>query len=243
LYQIEDASRIVQKFLLGRGDANDLLAIRDTINVTDQIKTRVLQERELELQANADRAEEWHYVDILLDRMRNLTTLAERIDSAVDESEFRRQERAALGTPRDEDDGAFGGPVVPIQGPTAKTEVIVWNVNSFSPELRKLHDHLASLHAKKEEMEQTLKVEFSAPSLQLKTSFHHGLHIRIGNPRRDSSKIGESKTAILVGQSGSSKSFFYPAWSQLGAEIGNTEQAIQQAERRAFESGSWTRST
>lgn len=128
LYQIEDASRIVQKFLLGRGDANDLLAIRDTINITDQIKTRILQERELELQGNISRAEDWHYADILLDRMRDLTALAVRIDSAVDESEFRRQERAALGAPRDEDGELEAGPVIPIRGPPQKSDVIVWTM-------------------------------------------------------------------------------------------------------------------
>ncbi|KZO99797.1 hypothetical protein CALVIDRAFT_548612 [Calocera viscosa TUFC12733] len=237
LYQIEDASRIVQKFLLGRGDANDLLAIRDTINVTDEIKTRILQERDLELQSNADRAEEWNNANILLERMRILTSLADRIDSAVDESEFRRQERAALGAPREEDDDFSNGPAVPIQGPTPKPDVIVWTMKpDFSPELQHLHNHLISLRARKEDMEKALKEEYSAPSLQLKSSFNHGLHVRIGNPRRDSRKIGESKTAVLIGQSASSKSFFYPAWSKLGAEIASTEQSIQQAERRAFES-------
>ncbi|EJT98879.1 hypothetical protein DACRYDRAFT_82640 [Dacryopinax primogenitus] len=236
LYQIEDASRIVQKFLLGRGDANDLLAIRDTINVTDQIKARVLQERELELQESGKRAEEWYYADILLDRMRNLTPLAERIDSAVDESEFRRQERAALGMPREEDDDSAGEAVVPIRGPALKPDVIVWTMKpDFSPELRGLHDHLASLHSQREEMEQQLKAEFSAPSLQLKSSLNHGLHIRIGNPKRDSRKITESETAVMIGQSGSSKSFFYPAWTRLGEKIARAEQAIQSAERKAFE--------
>ncbi|KZT58414.1 hypothetical protein CALCODRAFT_238116 [Calocera cornea HHB12733] len=237
LYQIEDASRIVQKFLLGRGDANDLLAIRDTINVTEQIKTRILQERDLELQSNVERAEEWNNVNILLDRMRDLRPLAERIDNAVDESEFRRQERAALGAPREEDDEPIGGSAVPIHSPSPKTDVIVWTMKSdFSPELQHLHKHLASLQTRKDEMELELKQEFSAPSLQLKTSFNHGLHIRIGNPRRDSRKIGESDTMVLIGQSASSKSFFHRPWSRLGAEIATTEQSIQQAERRAFES-------
>ena len=50
LGDMEDASRIVQKFILGRGDATDLSAIHSTILIWASIKRRIELEKNMKLQ-------------------------------------------------------------------------------------------------------------------------------------------------------------------------------------------------
>lgn len=47
---VDDATRIVQKFLLGRGDVSDLSAICATIDVWSSMKSRVALEKSMERQ-------------------------------------------------------------------------------------------------------------------------------------------------------------------------------------------------
>lgn len=95
---------------------------------------------------------------------------------------------------------------------------LIYSFHSFSEELQSLHTNLTALLTRKTSLELELRRNFSAPSLKLHSSYTHGLHLRIGNLRPDSTKIGASKTAVMVGQSGSSKSFFDPV-SQLCSSL------------------------
>ncbi len=84
LPKLEDASRIVQKFSLGRGDASDLLGIRNTAATWSDLRRRIEQERLLEMRERDNfNAEEWSSLDSLLSRMANLDDLHTRIHSAL----------------------------------------------------------------------------------------------------------------------------------------------------------------
>lgn len=84
LGSVEDATRIVQKFLAGRGDTNDLLAVRNTIDVWESIRSRMQMERDTELQgSSAALGDEWNSPNMLMEGMCDLRPLADSINLAL----------------------------------------------------------------------------------------------------------------------------------------------------------------
>lgn len=91
LKRLEDASRIVQRFLLGKGDVTDLSAIKSAIDIWEDVKSRIEMEYQMEMQRRPPAADnEWLDLKGLLDRMANLQRLALRIGAAVDVSRLDR---------------------------------------------------------------------------------------------------------------------------------------------------------
>lgn len=81
---VEDTSRVVQKFVLGRGNVGDLSSICLTIKVWTSIKERIEQERAIErAKLENPLSDEWAGVDALLERMTDLAPLATRIAFAL----------------------------------------------------------------------------------------------------------------------------------------------------------------
>ena len=84
LGDMEDASRIVQKFTLGRGDPGDLSAIHSTVIIWASVKSRIELERRMEeRERGAIIEEEWASVGVLMSRMSDLRELANRISMAL----------------------------------------------------------------------------------------------------------------------------------------------------------------
>ena len=79
---IDDVTRTVQKFLLGRGSPSDIAAISAAISTWSFIKGRILLERELE--ARKELELEWASVDALTSRMKDMSELARKIQTAFD---------------------------------------------------------------------------------------------------------------------------------------------------------------
>lgn len=86
LKSVEDASRITQRFLLGKGKTDDLVAIQHTIEIWEAIKKRMTLEKSMgniELRDN-DLSSVWKNLDSLLSRLADLHHLAKRIEQAVE---------------------------------------------------------------------------------------------------------------------------------------------------------------
>ena len=81
---IDDVTRTVQKFLLGRGSTSDIAAISTAISTWSFIKGRILLERELQLRQNSHLDPEWASVDSLTSRMEDLSELVRKIQTALD---------------------------------------------------------------------------------------------------------------------------------------------------------------
>lgn len=80
----EDTGRIVQKFLLGRGDASDLLALNTTIRSWSVIAKTVGGERRLEASERKDfNKNDWASIDALMSRVNHLHDLSEMITAAL----------------------------------------------------------------------------------------------------------------------------------------------------------------
>ncbi len=84
LGRTEVASRIVQRFLLGRGDSNDLSAISSAVSTWSDLRARVAHERHMESEENGKyNKEEWASMDALMLRMVDLDDLAKRINMSI----------------------------------------------------------------------------------------------------------------------------------------------------------------
>ena len=82
LRQTGDAIRLVQKLQLQRGDADDLLAIAETIGVHSQIVARLRLETKLSPKTKGNQ-DQFASLGLLLGRVSDLSKLAERIGTAV----------------------------------------------------------------------------------------------------------------------------------------------------------------
>ena len=85
LRDAEDATRIVQKFLLGRGSYHDLTAICTTIDIWTSIKERILMEKSME--GRDVEHMEWASIEALMDRLSDLDSLARRIRMSLSQRE------------------------------------------------------------------------------------------------------------------------------------------------------------
>ncbi|KAF8898515.1 muts domain V-domain-containing protein [Infundibulicybe gibba] len=227
LKRTEDIRRITQKFVLGRGDANDLLAISSTIHSWTLIWERIREERRLEaVERSIFQPSDWSFLDMLLNRMRDLTELSSRIVTAL------------KLTP---DDIPVNGADT-VRNSEADNETSVsfgydkWTINpTFSDHILMLHTELDDLLREKQNLENTLRQTYDAPSLTLRSSPAQGMHVHLAKLKRDRKKLDDDSAFITLAESASTKCYFHKAWSQLGARIVNTTAALTTAEKEALE--------
>jgi len=116
LRKIEDAARIVQRFLAGRGAPDDLRSIGAAIAHWEAFRLRLDLERKMEAVEQGSLSE-WEHMDSLLSKMTPLKDLSEKISGAV--SSYEDLET----TERDED--AEGQLLDPLMASTiSKTAVL-----------------------------------------------------------------------------------------------------------------------
>ncbi|KAI0757170.1 muts domain V-domain-containing protein [Daedaleopsis nitida] len=231
LRDAEDATRIVQKLLLGRGNFLDLTAICTTVGIWCSIKERLLMEKRMEARGDqfVDDAD-WASVEALMQRLADLDALANRIRTSV----VHRETTAPVDDSLPQNDPLTVS-AVPVRDPRNPLGVTDWTIKpEFSEELRTLHRTLQSLLAEKDGLEQRMQSTYSAPSLTLRASPGHGMHIHVAR-KRDASSIKQDKDCIVLSESGSTCTFFHRTWSRLGAQISDTATAITAAEKEAFE--------
>jgi DNA mismatch repair ATPase MutS len=90
LKQVGDISRIVQRFTLKRGDVSDLLSVKKTIDLWEQMIKRLELEKDIEKRKRTKK--DWEHIDLLRKRIRILETLADRIQSAVADANDQESE-------------------------------------------------------------------------------------------------------------------------------------------------------
>ncbi|KAF9513052.1 hypothetical protein BS47DRAFT_1372653 [Hydnum rufescens UP504] len=205
---IEDVTRIVQKFLFNKGDVEDLAAIKDTIEMWMLIKGRISIEGQQHAVEDAKKDPDWNSLFSLITRMHDLHNLAQRIGMAVDGNELKKREATSTG---------------------------VEEGQATDDKLQRLHDRRKELLVTRSHLESHLQEQYAAPSLTLRATGPHGLHVHIGRAKRDNQLIENSSKAIVVGQSNTTKSYFHQDWAVLGSQIVETENALFLEERRAFD--------
>ncbi|KAI0651683.1 muts domain V-domain-containing protein [Trametes meyenii] len=232
LRDAEDATRIVQKFLLGRGGFCDLSAICATVDIWHSIKERILTERKMERQ-DATQVEnpEWASAVALMDGLVDLSQLAGRIRMALAE-----REGVMTGGERASDEPLPETSPVAQRDPRNPLGITDWTIKpEFSAQLTQLHAALENLLAERDRLERRLQEEYLAPSLSLRASPGQGMHVHIAR-KKDASKLKRSKDFIPLSESGSTCTFFNTEWSRLASTISDITLAISTAEKEAFES-------
>lgn len=104
-----------------------------------------------------------------------------------------------------------------------------------SPTLRALHDDLEHLLVERSDMTEDLRATTDTPTLTLKWTpgLGHIVHIKGAKANlKDLENIGVTKT---VSSSKSTRSFYLPSWSRLGARIDQAKVRIRAEEKLIFE--------
>ena len=81
----DDVMRVVQKFLLGRGNADDVASISAAISTWSFVRSRLSLEKELHLKkGDCDLEREWLDIDALISRMEDVSGLERKIQVSMD---------------------------------------------------------------------------------------------------------------------------------------------------------------
>ncbi|KAF7319967.1 DNA mismatch repair protein [Mycena kentingensis (nom. inval.)] len=239
----EDAGRIVQRFLLGRGDANDLHAVNSTIDIWASIKHRIAQERQQEELELADdfQPEQWASLDALMARMADLSELANHIGRALQPKSVSAAPSDSSGSEGDEEGDSEAAQ---LQAPEMVGTKPAWRIGDYNwvikpdytEKLLSLHTALDGLLTQRESLQDRLQLQYDAPSLTLRSSPAHGMHVHLLKAKRDAKKLSQDEAFVGIAESGTTKCYFFSDWAQLGGRIIETANALLAAEKEAFES-------
>ena len=256
LQRSHDAQRIVQKFSLNRGDADDLICLARAVQASQQVrehlerKTRELHFGDIDRRLRPGSVS----LSLLISRLElhGPIAVARSIINAVDEDGLSRRHRleeeeaagvAALAqevllndTLPDEDI------TIPKKARSQKDSVDsiedgdevedTWIMRTSANEvLSKFHEDLNVLRGEKNKLAQDLRDQTKAPSLTLKWTpgLGHICHVK-GSTRMSL----ESLNARIVSSTKSTRSFYLTPWSQLGGRIDQAKIHIRTEEQRIF---------
>ncbi|KAK7058773.1 hypothetical protein VNI00_001397 [Paramarasmius palmivorus] len=235
LTKAEDAGRIVQKFVLGKGEPNDLLALASAIRTWSSVVEKVKLERDMEARERQNfSVSEWISMNGLMSRVVGLDDLAQRIGTAIVKYDGPTEQAISeddLAT----DSGADALSVNRFDWRFGRSRFGVKINPEFSEDLKSIHTTLQDLLAKKEKLEERLQLTYDAPSLSLRSSPAQGMHVHLGKSKRDQSKLKNDPAFVPISESGTTKCYFYQEWSQLGSQIFDTAMNFAIAEREAFD--------
>lgn len=249
LKRSDDSRRLAQKFAYGRGTADDLIALNNTILATEQLREY------FESCIFRPEAGPTNCIRLLTDRitLAGPQRLAERIRSAIDEegvTELHRTEadsassvanlaeQLAINEGSQPDIQTFSRRAKKKkQKPTSirehyANEGDVWMMKpAASPGLETLHLQLNALDEQKLVLTQSLQERVGVTTLSLRWTpgLGHICHIRA----RAKEKPNVSEI-IAVSSSKSTQSFHHPEWTTLGREIDHVKLRIRSEESAVF---------
>ncbi|KAJ0121339.1 MutS domain V [Diaporthe amygdali] len=256
LRRSHDSQRLVQKFALGRGDADDLLDLASTIKATEDIIAMLLGAiSTTDAESTAAKESLKHLTErIDLDSPRKL---ASRIREAMDEEGIVQQHQiedseagnmiALAQEIVDNEGSAEDSSLLPKSAKKRKPVSLrdcygedneVWIMKpDASRHLKKLHSQLETLLCEKENLAASLRDRLGAPSLTLKWTpgLGHICHIK---GKKDLKSVSSAVTDIpgLLGrQTQTSRSFHLPEWTELGRRLDQARFHIRAEEQRVFQ--------
>ncbi|KAI4091103.1 MAG: hypothetical protein LQ344_004331 [Seirophora lacunosa] len=255
LRRTSDCQRLVQQFSMGRGDADDLISLLRTIEITEAI---------LGILESASSARSIGEVGSVADDPLKLMSnrfslegpraLATQISNAIDEeglmqshqkeeSETAGYVRAAQavlqreGSAVDFDDlSQVVRAKVGQQGSSEEADdEDTWIMRKTAcPPLQNLHGSLSELRQQRESLERSLKSETGAPSLTLRyvAGSGHVCHVKGAKDVRHTAK------AAVDGRTGratkSTRTFYNTDWTNLGARMDLVKYQIRAEEQRVL---------
>lgn len=168
LRELEDVTRIVQKFLLNRGDLDDLIAVQQTITTWKSIKSRLELEESMELQERGTlQDQDWDSLKALLSHMSSFEELANRITNSLsrrsDTAEGINEDDVG-STPSPLQSGAREWSISPQYVPFPSSYHCSSNMARFSATLQALHQRVSELLRERDQLERDLQTQYSKAS-------------------------------------------------------------------------------
>ncbi|OJJ99480.1 hypothetical protein ASPACDRAFT_29909 [Aspergillus aculeatus ATCC 16872] len=250
-----DAQRLVQKFTLGRGDADDLICLSRAIEASKEIR-RVLMSKKRKCKDTPAAQSLKSMTDRLY--MNGPIILAEKILAAIDEEGLLQKQRieddtaaeAAMLAQEVAFSEALPGEIETLPkkvrtksgergGSGAADEasaVETWIMRrDASPALHDLHQELDRLHNEKAELTQRLRDAVGSTALSLKWTpgLGHICHVKAAKISQES--LEELGVTRNVSMTKSTRSFYLPAWTELGGQMDQVKLQIRQEEQAIFE--------
>ena len=246
-----DVQRLVQKFSLNKGDADDMICLARAVDASLHIRN-TLQHRfrdENDTSEGERLAVAWLLNRLDLD---GPSQLAQRISTAIDEEALSQKHR------REEDEAAT---VAALAQEVIASTALPDEVDSMPKKLRsqpksgqlkdqdqeaedtwimsrtasemlvRLHNDLDFLKQEKTELAESLRKQLQAPSLTLRWTpgLGHICHVK------GASRVPlETVHARVVQSTKSTRSFYLTEWSRLGSKVDQAKLYIQNEEQRIF---------
>lgn len=252
-----DSQRLVQKFTLGRGDPDDLIYLSRAIDATREV-LRALSDRRNRPTSEIDKNRQ--SVENLIRRLQldGPTQLAKKILAAIDEEALLQKHRIedsqaaeaaqltqdvvlSEGLPEDVESiprkvrfrttGRPGFAVESIRG-----DLDIWIMRrDASDALRRLHGRLDELQEEKSALTNRLQEQVGSSTLTLKWSPSLGYICHVKGAKISQEALEDLGVTRIVSSTKSTRSFYLPAWSQLGERTDKLKKHIRAEEQQIFE--------
>lgn len=252
-----DSQRLVQKFALGKGDADDLICLSRAIEASKEAR-QVLSDHERVLppvQASAAK----HSLTSMISRLYldGPIALAERILAAIDEEGLLQTQRIEDNTAAEA--ASLAQEVAMNEGKPSELESLPKKVRSQGSDrnapvdtdsgpietwimrrdaskiLNALHEELERLLNEKSSLTQCLRDSVGSSALNLKWTpgLGHICHVKGAKvSQRSLEDLGVTRN---VSSTKSTRSFYLPAWTELGNKMEHVKARIRQEEQAIFE--------
>ncbi|KAJ5664718.1 hypothetical protein N7462_011531 [Penicillium macrosclerotiorum] len=255
-----DAQRLVQKFALGKGDADDLICLSRAIEASKGVK-QVLSDYERPLCSStkaATGAKKSLYAMISRLHLDGPMALAERIFAAIDEEGLLQQQRIEDSTAAEA--ARLAQEVTLSEGTSSELESLPKKVRSTrtsertavvdsesgpvetwimrrnaSEILNILHGDLERLVDEKARLTQRLRDYVGSSTLTLKWTPGLGHICHVKGAKVTQTSLEELGVTRNVSSTKSTRSFYLPAWSDLGRRMDHAKIRIRQEEKAIFD--------
>ena len=245
-----DAQRLVQKFTLGRGDPDDLICLSRAIEASKEVR-RVLSTKEND---GADASAKYS-LRIMIDRLHldGPSKLADDILAAIDEEGLLQKQRmeddtaaeAAVlaqevtmteGMPEDVETLPKKVKTKKETTPAVEEQVDTWIMRrNASRRLHAMHEGLEKLHEEKSDLTVWLRDSVGSSNLSLKWTPGLGHICHVKGPKITQESLEELGVTRVVSSTKSTRSFYLPAWTELGGKMDQVKVQIRQEEQMIFE--------
>ncbi|OQE23234.1 hypothetical protein PENSTE_c009G08823 [Penicillium steckii] len=251
-----DAQRLVQKFALGKGDPDDLICLSRAIEASKGVR-QVLSDHKRVLKSSS--ADAKRSLDSMISRLYldGPIALAEKILAAIDEEGLLQKQRIEDSTAVEA--ATLAQEVTLNEGTSSELETLPKKVRTRSNDraaaadaesgsldtwimrrdasnaLNELHAEIERLWDQKSSLTQHLRESVGSSALTLKWTPGLGHICHVKGPKVSQEALEELGVTRNVSSTKSTRSFYLPAWTELGNKMENIRVKIRQEEQAIFE--------
>lgn len=252
-----DSQRLVQKFALGKGDPDDLICLSRAIQASKEVR-RVLSDHG-RLQACLSTPGAENSLNMMISRLHldGPSALADQIIAAIDEEGLLQKQRIEDSTAAEA--ANLAQEVAMNEGTSDELETLPKKVRSkngdrsaatdpdsgsidtwimrrnASGTLDTLHTGLEELWTEKDSLIQSLRDSVGSSALNLKWTPGLGHICHVKGARISQQALEQLGVTRTVSSTKSTRSFYLPAWTKLGARMDHVKMQIRQEEQTIFE--------